>query len=68
MTLAALVGKTDVMKNLNPEGRVIMSGTYTGALMHVMGAIAALKVIDTPGFYNEIDRKADYFYTTKIFK
>ncbi len=63
MTLAALVGKTDVMKNLNPEGRVIMSGTYTGALMHVMGAIAALKVIDTPGFYDEIDRKADYFYT-----
>ena len=63
MTLAALVGKANVMKNLNPEGPVIMSGTYTGALMHVMGAIAALKVIDTPGFYDEINRKADYFYS-----
>ena len=31
--------------------------------MHVMGAIAALKVIDTPGFYDEMNRKADYFYS-----
>jgi glutamate-1-semialdehyde 2,1-aminomutase len=62
MTIAALVGKNQVMRHLNPEGKVIMSGTYTGSLINVLGALAALKVLNVPGFYDEMNKKADYFY------
>jgi glutamate-1-semialdehyde 2,1-aminomutase len=62
MTVAALVGKQEVMSHLNPTGRVVMSGTYTGSHMAVMGAAAALKVIAAPGFYDELNDKAGYFY------
>lgn len=63
MGIAALAGKDAVMRHLNPEGSVVMSGTYTGALMTVLGALAALKVLNAPGFYEELNRKADYFYS-----
>lgn len=63
MGIAALAGKDHIMRDLNPEGSVIMSGTYTGSLITVAGALAALKVINTPGFYEAIDKQADYFYT-----
>jgi len=62
MGIAALVGKDEIMKYLNPEGSVVVSGTYTGALVTVMGALAALKILNSPGFYDDINRKADYFY------
>jgi len=62
MTVAALAGKTEVMSHLNPLGPVVMSGTYTGPLMGVMGALAALKILDGPGFYEELNAKAGYFY------
>jgi glutamate-1-semialdehyde 2,1-aminomutase len=62
MGIAALAGKTEIMSNLNPEGPVIMSGTYSGSLLPVMGALAALKVLNRPGFYEELNKKADYFY------
>ena len=63
MTIAALAGKAEVMDYLSPAGKVVMSGTYTGPLMGVMGALAALKVIDQPGFYEELNSRADYFYS-----
>jgi len=62
MPMAALVGKHEVMSHLNPTGSVVMSGTYTGSHMAVMGAAAALKVIAAPGFYEELNAKAGYFY------
>ncbi len=62
MTVAALAGKTEVMNMLNPIGKVVMSGTYTGYLMGVMGSLAALNVIDRPGFYDDLNARADYFY------
>jgi glutamate-1-semialdehyde 2,1-aminomutase len=62
MTVAALVGKTEVMDHLNPVGKVVMSGTYTSSLTAVMGALAGLKVLDGAGFYEELNAKAGYFY------
>ena len=38
--IAAVCGTREVMSVLNPVGRTIMSGTYTGHLTAVMGAIA----------------------------
>jgi glutamate-1-semialdehyde 2,1-aminomutase len=63
MTVAALAGRDEVMSHLNPVGRVVMSGTYTGSLMTVMGALAALKVLDEKGFYEQLNERAGYFYS-----
>ena len=62
MALTALVGRDEVMNHLNPPGPVVMSGTYTGSLMPVMGALAALKVLSSDGFYEELNTSARYFY------
>ena len=62
MTLTALVGREEVMNNLNPVGGVVMSGTYTGSLMPVMGALAALKILNGAGFFEELNRMAEGFY------
>jgi glutamate-1-semialdehyde 2,1-aminomutase len=60
--LAALTGKAEVMSSLNPVGGAVVSGTYTGHLAAVLAAIAAIDVMAAPGFYDELNGKADSFY------
>jgi glutamate-1-semialdehyde 2,1-aminomutase len=60
--IAAVCGKTDVMSVLNPVGHTIMSGTYTGHLTAVMGAIACQAEIAKPDFYVHINAMADRLY------
>ncbi len=60
--IAAVCGKTDVMSVLNPAGRTVMSGTYTGHLTAVMGAIACQTEIARPGFYEHLNAVADRLY------
>lgn len=61
--IAAVVGRRDIMSGFNPSGPVVMSGTYTGALMPVLAAIECLTMMREPDFYPELHRKADYFYS-----
>jgi len=60
--IAAVCGKREVMSVLNPVGRTIMSGTYTGHLTAVMGAIACQTEIAKPEFYPHIAGLADRLY------
>lgn len=60
--IAALCGKKAVMDSLAPVGKVGMSGTYTGALMPVLASVECFKMAAEPGFYDEIDAKADVLY------
>jgi glutamate-1-semialdehyde 2,1-aminomutase len=60
--IAAVCGSNEVMAVLNPLGRAIMSGTYTGHLTAVMGAIACQGELAKPGFYEHIDVLARRFY------
>ncbi len=60
--IAAVCGSTEVMSVLNPAGHTVMSGTYTGHLTAVMGAIACQKEIAKPGFYEHINGLADRLY------
>ncbi|HUX14069.1 MAG TPA: aspartate aminotransferase family protein [Spirochaetia bacterium] len=62
MTIAALVGTDEVMSELNPRGSVVVSGTYTGPLIGVMGALAGLGILSAPGFYEKLNAEADHFY------
>jgi glutamate-1-semialdehyde 2,1-aminomutase len=59
--LAALVGKEEIMDTLTPRGKVVMSGTYTGALMPVLVAIECLKMMREDGFYERLLSRAQYF-------
>jgi glutamate-1-semialdehyde 2,1-aminomutase len=60
--VAALVGKRDIMDTLTPGGTVVMSGTYTGALMPVLVSIECLKMMREPTFYRTLNEKAESFY------
>jgi glutamate-1-semialdehyde 2,1-aminomutase len=60
--VAALVGKASIMDILTPNGKVVMSGTCTGALMPVLVAIECLKMMREPGFYERLLSLANYFY------
>lgn len=60
--VAALVGRKDVMDFLTPGGSVVMSGTYTGALMPVIGAIESLKMMREVGFYDRLNHVAEGLY------
>lgn len=62
MTIAALAGKTEFMNKLNPIGNVVMSGTYTGSLLSVMGALAALKVVNNQKLFDDLNEISTYFY------
>jgi glutamate-1-semialdehyde 2,1-aminomutase len=60
--IAAVCGKTDVMSVLNPVGGTVMSGTYTGHLTAVLGAIACQTELAKPAFYPHITALAERLY------
>jgi glutamate-1-semialdehyde 2,1-aminomutase len=62
MPLSALAGKRFVMNGLTPVGKTVVTGTYTGHLVTVMGALAALEEVRKPGFYPKLNRCADKLY------
>jgi len=57
--ISAICGKTAIMSVLNPVGHTIISGTYTGYLPAVLGALACQTEIARPGFYDRINALAD---------
>jgi glutamate-1-semialdehyde 2,1-aminomutase len=60
--IAAVCGRSDIMACLNPSGRTVMSGTYTGHLTAVMGALACQAEIAKPGFYQNLNGLAERLY------
>jgi glutamate-1-semialdehyde 2,1-aminomutase len=60
--IAAVCGRADIMAHFNPEGKAIMSGTYTGQLTTVMAALACQREIAKPGFYDHINQLANRLY------
>ncbi len=60
--IAAVCGTSEVMSVLNPVGKTVMSGTYTGHLTAVLPAIACQAEIAKPGFYPHINALADRLY------
>ena len=50
------------MDHFSPKGPVVMSGTYTGALMSVMASVACIKTAMEPGFYDHIEALGDRLF------
>lgn len=54
---AAFGGRKDVMDYLAPLGPVYQAGTLSGNPVAMEAGLAALKLAETPGLYEELDRK-----------
>ena len=61
--IALLAGKAPLMEHLNPLGKTVMSGTYSGSLMPVVASVECLKMASEPGFYDKIDTVGDALYS-----
>ena len=55
--VAAFGGKTSIMDCLAPQGNVYQAGTLSGNPVAMEAGFQALSLLDTPGFYEELERK-----------
>jgi acetylornithine/succinyldiaminopimelate/putrescine aminotransferase len=60
LPLAVVAGKREYMKVLSPLGPAAHSGTYSGHLFAILAALASLREITKPGFYDQIFKNAGY--------
>jgi len=56
---AAIGGKRQILDCLAPLGQVYQAGTLSGNPVAVAAGLAALKAVEKPGFYEEMERKAN---------
>lgn len=57
MPVGAYGGRRDIMQQIAPSGPVYQAGTLSGNPVAMAAGLAMLQLIQTPGFYAEIDRK-----------
>lgn len=57
LPVGAYGGRADIMRQVSPEGGVYQAGTLSGNPMAMAAGIATLKVIDQPGFYEDLGQK-----------
>ena len=62
LPLAVVAGKREFMQVLSPLGPAAHSGTYSGHLFAILAALASLREIMQPGFYDRIFANADRLY------
>lgn len=55
LPIALIGGKSEIMNHFSPCGKVVMSGTYTGSLMPVLGAVECMKMALEPDFFDHFD-------------
>jgi glutamate-1-semialdehyde 2,1-aminomutase len=58
LPVAAFGGRADIMKYLAPLGPVYQAGTLSGNPVAVAAGMATLKLIQAPGFYDSLAKKA----------
>ena len=59
LPVGAYGGKKNIMDQIAPQGPVYQAGTLSGNPIAMAAGIATLHEINTPGFYANLDRKAD---------
>lgn len=58
LPVGAYGGRRDIMKYIAPQGPVYQAGTLSGNPLAMAAGIATLKQLQTPGFYEELDKKS----------
>ncbi|MBL8297256.1 MAG: glutamate-1-semialdehyde 2,1-aminomutase [Rhodanobacteraceae bacterium] len=57
MPVGAYGGRREIMQQIAPSGPIYQAGTLSGNPVAMAAGLAMLELIQTPGFYAEIDRK-----------
>jgi glutamate-1-semialdehyde 2,1-aminomutase len=58
LPVGAYGGKREIMSRIAPEGPVYQAGTLSGNPMAMAAGIATLEKLQSPGFYEALDRRA----------
>jgi len=59
MPVGAYGGRHEIMSHIAPQGPVYQAGTLSGNPVAMAAGIATLSLINTPGFYEDLDKKAE---------
>ncbi len=63
MPVGAYGGRKDVMELIAPNGPIYQAGTLSGNPVAMAAGLAQLKLLkETPGYYEELNQKADDFF------
>jgi glutamate-1-semialdehyde 2,1-aminomutase len=57
MPVGAYGGRREIMQQVSPAGPVYQAGTLSGNPVAMAAGLAMLELIQTPGFYDELDRR-----------
>jgi len=60
---AAYGGKKELMQQVSPAGPVYQAGTLSGNPLAVAAGLKTLEILQKPGFYEALNRKADAFFS-----
>jgi len=63
LPVGAYGGKREIMEHIAPQGPVYQAGTLSGNPVAMAAGIATLTQLKRPGFYEELDKKADFLAT-----
>ena len=58
LPVGAYGGKTEIMDQIAPDGPVYQAGTLSGNPLAMAAGIAALEILEVPGFYDELNTKS----------
>jgi len=61
LPVAAYGGRVEIMNHVAPLGAVYQAGTLSGNPLAMRAGIETLTQIERPGFYDELNRKAEQF-------
>lgn len=61
LPVGAYGGKAEIMNCVAPDGPVYQAGTLSGNPLAMAAGIATLKILQKPGFYQQLNNKADRF-------
>jgi len=61
LPVGAYGGKAEIMDQIAPDGPVYQAGTLSGNPLAMAAGIATLKLLQSPDFYTELDKKAERF-------
>ena len=63
LPVGAYGGKREIMEHVAPQGPVYQAGTLSGNPLAMAAGIATLRLLNEPGFYETLDKKADRLAT-----
>jgi glutamate-1-semialdehyde 2,1-aminomutase len=63
LPVGAYGGKREIMEHIAPQGPVYQAGTLSGNPVAMAAGIATLMQLKKPGFYENLDKKADLLAT-----